>query len=236
MKTIVKAVLIPLLLLGITAGCRNGSEPSSFNPVNQLQAQPSVISFIAEGYYFSTETITAIQNSLKEGKTVRDALKGSGVVQFFENGEIHSVGRIALSKALCWNLEINNKDAAPEEWNKQIHPNDKLKLTVRMNDSGRAVLANEPLMLKIQGGIVKPGISHTYLFPYREELSIRELFKNSGIIELTESNKAVSAVKGYALKPGERWIIKVNDKRLRENGLDMKLTPQDQVEISLDKL
>ena len=236
MKTIVKAVLIPLLILGVTVGCRNASEASSSSQTNQVETKLPVISFIAEGYFFSAETIAALENSLKEGITVRDALKESGVVQFLDNGEIHSIGKIALSKALCWSLEINNKTAAPADWNQQISVNDKLKLSVRMNDSRQAILADEPLLLKIQGGIVKPGISHTYLLPYREELSIREMFRSSGIIELTENNKTVSAVKGYALKPGEQWIIKVNDKQLRESGLDMKLTPQDQVEISLDKL
>jgi hypothetical protein len=85
----------------------------------------------------------------------------------------------------------------------------------------------------VNGGSEQPELTHSYVLSFVEDLSVRGLMKNSGIIKLAEDNKTVLAVLDYTPLSSEEWKLKVNDKGLLGNGLDMKLRPQDKLEISL---
>ena len=57
---------------------------------------------------------------------------------------------------------------------------------------------------------------------------------DSGYVQLSEDLKNVLMVSEYVPHSDEVWKIKVNNKLILENGLDMKLHPQDEVEVVLN--
>ncbi|MNJ70717.1 hypothetical protein D3C77_671960 [compost metagenome] len=65
---------------------------------------------------------------------------------------------------------------------------------------------------------------------------MRDLLRLSGIVNFNPSNKHIIAVNGHQPGVNERWVLKVNNKELRENGLEMRLKPQDNVQLELGRM
>lgn len=71
------------------------------------------------------------------------------------------------------------------------------------------------------------------MLSFMQDMSVKGLLKNSGMVRLAEDNRTVLTVMDYTPLSSEEWRLKVNDKGLLGNGVDMKLSPQDKLEISL---
>lgn len=71
------------------------------------------------------------------------------------------------------------------------------------------------------------------MLPFTEDLSVKLLMKNSGMVRLAEDNRTLLNVMEYTPLSNEEWRLRVNDKALLSNGVDMKLKPQDMLEIAL---
>lgn len=89
--------------------------------------------------------------------------------------------------------------------------------------------------MKLDGGSMKPDMTHSYVFPYTNNQSVRDVMAHSGFVKLTDNKMYVDTVQGYSPKSVEKWVVKVNGKELVDSGLEMKLTPQDEVEIRLER-
>ncbi|MNL51395.1 hypothetical protein D3C87_1744910 [compost metagenome] len=71
------------------------------------------------------------------------------------------------------------------------------------------------------------------MLPYSEDLSVRGVLKSSGMVVLAEDNKTVISIMDYKPLSNEAWTLKVNGKQLLDSGIDMKLRPQDTLEVAL---
>lgn len=71
------------------------------------------------------------------------------------------------------------------------------------------------------------------MLSFMQDMSVKGLLQNSGMVQLAEDNRTVLTVMEYTPLSSEEWRLKVNDKGLLGNGVDMKLSPQDKLEISL---
>ncbi|MNW66890.1 hypothetical protein D3C74_454050 [compost metagenome] len=91
----------------------------------------------------------------------------------------------------------------------------------------------QPVILTVNGGSEQPALTHSYVQPFTENLSVRALLMSSGIVQLAENNKTVLTVKEYKPLTNEEWKLELNDKTLLDNGIDMKLRIQDELELSL---
>lgn len=80
---------------------------------------------------------------------------------------------------------------------------------------------------------MEPNLNRQYAGIYVQECTVRDVLKSSGVVRLSENNKFVVAVENVMPRTNQRWVIKVNDKELMENGLDMKLNPRDAVKLEL---
>ncbi|MNN77227.1 hypothetical protein D3C81_1936710 [compost metagenome] len=85
----------------------------------------------------------------------------------------------------------------------------------------------------MNGGSEQPKLTHSYVLPFTEDLSVRGLLNSSGIVKLAENNKAVLTVMDYKPLTNEEWKLKLNDKTLLDSGIDMKLRIQDELELAL---
>ncbi|WNS44295.1 hypothetical protein [Paenibacillus sp. MMS20-IR301] len=164
-----------------------------------------------------------------DGNTMIDLLRKSGVAAFAADGySITEVNRITLSSGLMWEIQVNGKKLT--DWNSKVERGSAIALTVKAADAGAQL---QPIIITVNGGSEQPELTHSHVLPYTEELTVRGLMKKSGMITLAEDNKTILTVMDYARLSNEEWKLKVNDKGLLGNGMDMKLRPQDKLEIAL---
>ncbi|MNP41437.1 hypothetical protein D3C76_1351410 [compost metagenome] len=68
---------------------------------------------------------------------------------------------------------------------------------------------------------------------FKEDLTVRDLLKSCSSVQLADDNKKVLSVDDYTPLSNEEWKLKVNGKQLLDDGMDMKLRAQDELEILL---
>lgn len=166
-----------------------------------------------------------------DGLTVRHALASSGIVKLTEDrSAIQSVGEVSLDSALEWGTRLNGKDLPSAAWDQELEVGDKLLVYVKAVDSYEAIPPMASLLLIIDEGDQRQYFVHKY----NENTTVRDLLKRSGMIQFNPNHKSIISVDGYTPQQDEKWILKVNGKKLLDNGLDMRLKPQDNVEVILE--
>lgn len=164
-----------------------------------------------------------------EGNSIIELLRKSGIVTFAADGySILEVNRVALSQDMMWEVQVNSKKLT--DWNSTIEAGAAIVFSAKPSAAGALF---QPVILTVNGGSEQPELTHSHVLSFTEDLSVRGLMKNSGMIKLAENNKTVLTVMDYTPLSSEEWKLKVNDKALLGNGVDMKLRPQDKLEISL---
>ncbi|WP_139209603.1 hypothetical protein [Paenibacillus sp. NFR01] len=161
------------------------------------------------------------------GISLMELLKSSGIVTF-EGNEIKEVNRISLTGGFEWEIQLNGKKTS--NWNAGISRDDSITI-VALPDAYHKDA--RPVILTVNGGSGQLELTHSYVYPYTDDLTVRGLLKNSGIVAFDESGKTVAQVLDYSPLTTERWKLKLNGKGLLDSGIDMKLRPQDELEIAL---
>ncbi|NGZ74147.1 hypothetical protein [Saccharibacillus alkalitolerans] len=191
------------------------------------------------GIYMPDENRSLISNYRPED-TVRDALERSGIVKFDNEGRIASVDNTELHSELVWTVKQNGKALPESGFSTRLDPGDEILLYIEAPGT-----AGEPVnTLLISGGELSPSLSGSYAHPYTEGTVVRDVLKASGLVTMTENDRAIRLVKaspdaqaGYMTKPSENWVLKVNGKELISGrGLDMPLQPGDYVELTLERV
>lgn len=193
--------------------------------------QPHDITLTIDGGTFIPDVTRSLHYDYMAGLTARHALESSGIVRFTEDqSAIQSVGEVSLDSTLEWGTQLNDKELDPSDWDHELKIGDKLLVHVKTVDSYEAIPQQASLLLIIDGGSPK---KKYYVNKYDDNTTVRDLLKRSGIVQFSPTNKSIVSVGGYTLQENERWILKVNGKKLLDTGLDMRLKPQDNVEIVL---
>ncbi|AIQ59820.1 hypothetical protein [Paenibacillus borealis] len=170
-----------------------------------------------------------LSEAYTEGNSIIELLRKSGIVTFAADGySILEVNKVALSQDMVWEVQVNGKKLT--DWNSKIETGAAIIFAAKPAAAGAVF---QPVLLTVNGGSEQPELTHSHVLSYTEDMSVRGLMKNSGMIKLAEDNKTVLAVMDYTPLSSEEWKLKVNDKGLLGNGVDMKLRPQDKLEISL---
>ncbi|MDU0332056.1 hypothetical protein RW092_17920 [Paenibacillus sp. 3LSP] len=191
---------------------------------------PHDITLMIDGGTFIPDVTRNLHFDYIDGLTVRHALASSGIVKFTEDqSAIQSVGEVSLDSALEWGTRLNDKELASTNWDQELQMGDKLLVYVKTVDSYEAISPLASLLLIIDGG----GQKKYFVHKYSDNTTVRDLLKHSGMVQFNPNHKSIISVGGYTPKQDEQWILKVNGKKLLDNGLDMRLKPQDYVEISL---
>ncbi|MDO3409511.1 hypothetical protein QWJ34_07025 [Saccharibacillus sp. CPCC 101409] len=190
------------------------------------------------GIYMPNENRSLVSTYRPED-TVRDALERSEIVRFDNEGRIAAVDDTELHSELVWSVKRNGKEVEESDFSSRIQPGDEILLAIEAPGS-----SDEPQnTLLISGGELNPALGGSYAHAYTEGTTVRNVLKESGLVTMSENDRAISQVRvdakskdSYMTKPRERWVLKVNGKELnQEAGFDMPLQPGDYVELALER-
>ncbi|MDO7905201.1 hypothetical protein Q5741_02075 [Paenibacillus sp. JX-17] len=216
-----------LLLL---AGC-SSQEASAVPIVGQSMSDDITIQM--DGRSLLPQLTKTLKINYKDGLTIAEVLRNEGQMRLSDDGmHISAVAGTTLDPSLAWKIQLNGHSVVPEQWKQKLDKKDNLQIeltAVQRNPKDKPQSAR----LSVNGGTLNPGLSRAYINVFHDSLTVRDILVNSGLVKLNDNNKAVVSVEGYSPRVNEQWILKVNNKQLITNGLDMKLQPQDIVEIEL---
>ncbi|MNO19092.1 hypothetical protein D3C76_88170 [compost metagenome] len=170
-----------------------------------------------------------LSDAYKDGISLIELFKKSGVATFAEDGySILTVNKVSLSPEWIWEIQLNGKKVT--DWDSGVDRGDNILIMAKP----AAVDAQlQPVIFTVNGGSEQPEMTHSYVLPYSEDLSVRGVLKSSGMVLLAEDNKTVISIMDYKPLSNEAWMLKVNGKQLLDSGIDMKLRPQDTLEVAL---
>ncbi|WP_410514639.1 hypothetical protein PaeBR_09785 [Paenibacillus sp. BR2-3] len=224
-------VLLGLIIIMTAGGCSSifGADNGEDHEASGLNGP--VLSLLVDGSERTDSRDKQLSGTYRKGMTVKELLKASGVVVFAEDGKsILSVSDVSLDPGIDWELRVNGKTITGTDWDNSLDKDSHLVITPKLR-SGEASL--QSVILVVNGGSERAELSHSYIIPFAEDLTVRSVLKSCGMVRLSEDNKAVLSVKDYIPLTSELWMLKVNEKQLLDSGMDMKLRPQDEVELSL---
>ncbi|MEK5447169.1 hypothetical protein [Paenibacillus sp. FSL R7-0331] len=216
-----------LILIMIAGGCEALGANLEVNNVAAGAPQPAFSVKIGDNDLTGSSG-RQISDAFKPDITVKELLNASGLVTFSGDGtSLLSVNHISLSPDMAWEIQLSGKTAA------DLSTIVKREDTILIKAAAAQEAPLQPVILTINGGSGQPELTHSYVMPYAEDMTVRGLLKSSGHVRLAENNKTLIAVKEYKPLSNEEWKLKLNDKALLDNGIDMKLRIQDELEISL---
>lgn len=165
----------------------------------------------------------------KPGITLIELMKNSGIVTFSEDGSvIKTVNKVLLGPEIVWQIQLDDKIIT--DWHTSVQRGQAIVISAQPAAGAEPL---QPILLTVNGGSGQPELTHSHILAYTENLTVRSLLKSSKIVQLSEDNKTILTAMGYAPLSSEDWKLKVNGKTLLNSGVDMKLRPQDELEISL---
>ncbi|MDR0269701.1 hypothetical protein [Paenibacillus sp.] len=232
-KSFIKVIAFMAIVAVLLSGCNVGESKSS-GEISSGDAS-SMILISEKDDFFTQDIIRDLEQYLEPGVTISEGLKNSGIVTFTEDGSIRSISQVSLSPAFIWGLELNDKRLESDKLDTVLKENDEIGISIEPTDPQNTVKNMQYSVLKLNGGTLQPSLSHTYILPYTETERVRDMLLNNDVVKLSSDKRMVQSVNGYVCKSAEKWVIKVNGKELGENGFDMMLSPQDEVEIKLDR-
>lgn len=222
-----------LALLGTGCAPQTIEEPPA--PVEHKQEEHDITLKI-DGSTLIPDVTSSIHFDYMEGLTVRQALE-SQLIQLTSDGKgILSVGDVALDTTLEWGVKLNKQDLKPEDWNTKLKKGDVILVYVKTVSSEGDLTGQQAIILTVNHGVASGGERLQFVKRYEDNITVRDLLRMSGIVTFNLNNKQIIAVNG--LQPGmhEMWVLKVNHKELKENGLEMRLKPHDNVQLELVRM
>ncbi|AWB45131.1 hypothetical protein DCC85_13445 [Paenibacillus sp. CAA11] len=233
MKSWIRPLFVLLFASLLISACTSKKDalPATGTPTTQ-----DGIMLIIDGGKYTPDVTQRLHVDFSDGITVRDVLASNGAIRLSADGsKIESVSEVSLDADLGWGVRLNGEDIPPESWDKLLSNRDEVMVLVEAHTNDGPDRKNH-VVLKINGGLNYPTLKHYYIDMYTDSISVRQLLLNSGIVQLNESRKSVMSVDGYMPRVTERWIVKVNNKKLLDSALDMLLKPSDTVEVLLDRI
>lgn len=222
-------VCLGLIFIVLSGGCSAFSSNVAGNsPAAGTTTQP-VFSLKVGDNDLTGSAGRQLGDAYKQEIALGELLKNSGLVTFNrDETALLTVNKVSLGQDMAWEIQLNGKVVT--DWSTIVKQEDSIAIAAK---SAAQNTPFEPVILTVNGGSGQPELTQTYVLPFTENLSVRGLLKSSGIVELAENNKTILTVKEYKPLTNEEWKLKLNDKSLLDNGIDMKLRMQDKLEVLL---
>jgi len=216
----------------LIAGCGSNKLPSELTSDVNSTNDSTGISIAVTGNLLSKSEVQRLEGNILPSLSIRESLVNSGIIELTQQGtNIQSIHGVTLDPNLHWAISINGDRIDGDDWDTKVNNNDVISIYILSSEHVKDV---EIVIVSVNGGRLQPELTHSYVSPYTHEVVIRDLLKQSGIVVLSDNSKTIKKVQGYSPKVNEKWILKVNNKLLNANGMDMKLKPQDEVTIELN--
>lgn len=231
-----------LIMIAITAllgtACAAQPQPMEEPPIQaDVQDENDDLTLKIDGSTLIPDVNSSLRFDYMEGLTVRQALESSQSIQLTNEGKgILSVGDVSLDSTLEWGVKLNKQDLKPAEWRTKLKKGDVILVYVKTVNSEADLTEQGALILTVNKGLANGGERLYYVNRYEDNITVRDLLRMSGIVKFNLNNKRIIAVNGQQPGPHERWILKVNNKELMENGLEMRLKPHDNVQLELVRM
>ena len=221
--------IILIVLVMLISGCSTWNEDVG----GAEEGTPGEVNMIVEGGSFIPSLNQSLHFRYDEGMTVYEALDRVASLSK-ESNQIISVGSIVLDDTLKWTVEKNNKEISADMWGQSIKDKDSLKLFVEAaTPIDTSQTDGSAVTLKLSGGSDNSDLRLTMARLYDPTLTVRDLLISRDFVQLSDNKKYLQSIDGYTLRISERWVIKVNNKELVEQGLDMILDPGDEVRVEI---
>ncbi|ANS74966.1 hypothetical protein AWM70_10440 [Paenibacillus yonginensis] len=167
---------------------------------------------------------------------LREVLRSSGIIVLNDEQDgIVSVGDISLDNGLSWAVKVNGAEAEASSWGKTMHSGDEVLVYLKGKD-GATASSLTPVVLNISGGLSKPSMQYYFVNIYQANLTVRSVLMQCGLIQLNDGSRLVTSVNGYTGNVNEQWVVKLNNKKLLQSGLDIPLQPSDKLEVVLSQI
>lgn len=226
-----------ILMAFFTAACADGGTIDKPDPSEEPQSEDGEahdITLTIDGGTFIPDVKRKLHFDYTEGITVLQALESSGIIELAgDRSKIQSVGAVSLDSTLEWGIRLNDRELPSGDWAKLLKAGDNILVCVKTVGSDAVNPNGASLLLTVNGGSQNPQLKRYFVHQYNENTTVRDLLQRSGLVELNKTGQYIVSVNGYRPDETEAWVLKVNQKKLLATGLDMRLKPQDNVEITL---
>lgn len=220
-------ILLGIIIIATAGGCSLSTTTDGSN--SGIRTEGPAFSLLVGDSELAGSSGRQLSEAYKPGNSLYELLKSSGVATFAADGSsILSVNKVFLSPEWVWEIQVNSKKIT--DWNSGVDREDNIIIAAKPAAGGSEL---QPVILSINGGSEQTELTHSYVQPYTENLTVRSMLKGSEMVQLAEDNKTVTTVMDYTPLSNEAWKLKVNGKPLLDSGIDMKLRPQDTLEIQL---
>ncbi|WP_379161811.1 hypothetical protein [Paenibacillus sp. sgz5001063] len=222
-------ILLGMMIMAALSSCSSVLESQTDGSNAGTGNAGPALSVLVGNSELASSSGRQLSEAYTEGLTLIELFKRSGVVTFADDGyNILAVNKVSLSPEWVWEIELNGKKIT--DWNTRVDRVDSIVAEAIPAASGAEL---QPVIFTVNGGSEQPQMTHSYVLPYSRELSVRGVLQTSGMVQLSEDNKTIISIMEYKPLSKEAWTLKVNGKQLLDTGIDMKLRPQDTLEVEL---
>jgi hypothetical protein len=225
-------LMLGLVVVFIIGGCSTNADGNS-NANNGAAGSegPTISIRVGDNELLTKPSDRSLSGSYRNGITIMELLKGSNIATFAEdNSSILSVKDFSLESGMIWELQMDGLIMGNADWNNTVGYDSQLVFTAKSKDHQEPL---QTVMMTLNGGSVEVDLHHSYIMLFKEDLTVRDLLKSCGMVQLDDGSRNVLSVNDYTPLSNEVWKLKVNGKQLLDNGMDMKLMPHDVLEIVL---
>ncbi|MFE4711134.1 hypothetical protein ACFRAM_09690 [Paenibacillus sp. NPDC056722] len=222
------------LLLGVIIIMTLGGCSSALGTKAEVVTEPvgPTFSLMVGGRELADSTERLLSGTYRKGITILELLQGSGIAVFAEDRQkILAVSNVSLGPEMEWEVQMDGKVISNTNWKSSpVNSSARIVIMAKSDAGGKDP---DSVFLYVNGGSEQENLTHIYVMSFTSDLSVRSLLKSCGMVQLSEDNQRIQVVKGHTPLSSEIWKLRVNGKKLLDNGMDMKLRPMDELEISL---
>lgn len=223
--------LLGVAILLLASGCSSLTDAKGEANQTSAGSEGPTLSLMIGGNEMLKASDKQLSENYRKGITIYELLNGSGVATFSsDHRSILTVRKISLGPELKWELKMDGESIGEADLERTVGSSSHLVITPKSKTTEDPP---QTVMLTVNGGSEQVDLYHSYLRLFTEDMTVRELLKNSSRVQLTEDNNRVLSVNDYTPLSNQVWKLKVNGKLLLDNGMDMKLKPLDELEILL---
>ncbi|WP_211745218.1 hypothetical protein [Paenibacillus sp. Marseille-Q4541] len=221
--------IILLVLVMLITGCSAWNQDIGAAE----EGTPGEVTMDVVGGSFVPSINQSLQIRYDEGLTIYEVLdRVAGLSK--ETNQIISVGSIILDDTLKWKVKRNDKEVSNDEWGQSLNDKDSIELSiVPATPIDTSQKDGSAVTLMLNGGPNNPDLRTTIARLYDPTLTVRDLLMSTDSVQLSDNQKYLQSIEGYTPRISEKWVMKVNNKELVEQGLDMILNPGDKVQVEI---
>jgi len=224
--------LLGLVFIFIISGCSSSTDPNRVGSNGTVAIEgPTLSLFVGDKEVLSKPSDKQLKDRYRKGISLLELLEDSEVATFSEDKRtILSVRDISLGPEMTWELQLDGKVIGNADWDKIVSYDSQVVFTAKSTTNQEPL---QTVMLTVNGGSEEVELNHSYVVLFTEDLTVNGLLHSIDGLQLTEDNLKLLSVNGYIPQSDEIWKLKANGKQLLDTGMDMRLRPDDDVEIVL---